>query len=123
VTPLALDDALDLVPGCGGALMINQRSGRAVVKLAARSVIDEEGHVHRRHALRRPIEKTHITAAELDTSHWKNANVPAFCAAWKAELGELPEYETSTLHIVTGLLLPIWKRLPRIDPGLPPPDR
>ncbi|WP_439486534.1 strawberry notch-like NTP hydrolase domain-containing protein [Blastomonas fulva] len=112
VTPLALDDALDLVPGCGGALMINQRSGRAVVKLAARSVIDEEGHVHRRHALRRPIEKTHITAAELDTSHWKNANVPAFCAAWKAELGELPEYETSTLHIVTGLLLPIWKRLP-----------
>ena len=36
----------------------------------------------------------------------------AFSAAWNAELAELPEYETSTMHMVAGLLLPIWKQLP-----------
>ena len=29
-----------------------------------------------------------------------------------AELAEVPEFTDSTIHIVAGLLLPIWKRLP-----------
>src|SRR5690606_9696342 len=37
----------------------------------------------------------------------------AFTAAWKAELAEVPEFTDSVLHMVTGLLLPIWKRLPQ----------
>ena len=36
----------------------------------------------------------------------------AFAAAWRGELAEVPEFTDSTIHIVTGLLLPIWKRLP-----------
>ena len=32
--------------------------------------------------------------------------------AWTKELAEVPEFSTSTFHVVTGLLLPIWRRIP-----------
>src|SRR3546814_3491067 len=48
VLPLALDDALALVRERGGELLVNERSQRAAVKLGARSVIDDDGAVHRR---------------------------------------------------------------------------
>jgi hypothetical protein len=35
-----------------------------------------------------------------------------FAAAWAAEIAQIPEFTDSTIHIVAGLLLPIWKRLP-----------
>jgi hypothetical protein len=35
-----------------------------------------------------------------------------FRAAWLAELHDVPEFPESTVHVVAGLLLPIWKRLP-----------
>jgi hypothetical protein len=45
-------------------------------------------------------------------SHWAEADRDRFAAAWEAELAEVPELTDSTIHIVAGLLLPIWKRLP-----------
>lgn len=113
IAPLLLADALDLVEARGGELLVNARSGRAAVKLRARSLVDDDGSVHRRFALQRPLEKMRVLAGDFEHSHWKPATVQAFEAAWNVELGELPEFETSTLHIVAGLLLPIWKRLPK----------
>jgi hypothetical protein len=48
----------------------------------------------------------------MDESHWEEADRAAFGAAWDDELAEVPEFSDSTIHIVAGLLLPIWKRLP-----------
>jgi hypothetical protein len=45
-------------------------------------------------------------------TQWERADPAVFAAAWKAELAAIPEFETSIMHIVAGLLLPIWKRLP-----------
>ena len=33
--------------------------------------------------------------------------------SWDAELAEVPEFTDGTIHVVAGLLLPIWKRLPQ----------
>jgi len=48
----------------------------------------------------------------MDESHWQGAEREAFAAAWAREVAEVPEFADSTIHIVAGLLLPIWKRLP-----------
>lgn len=40
------------------------------------------------------------------------ANRERFAEAWHVELGEVPDFTDSTIHVVAGLLLPIWKRLP-----------
>ena len=45
-------------------------------------------------------------------SHWIEADRERFAAAWQAEIAKVPEFTESTIHIVAGLLLPIWKRLP-----------
>ncbi|MGY4447504.1 hypothetical protein ACVWZR_002164 [Bradyrhizobium sp. i1.3.1] len=45
-------------------------------------------------------------------SHWVEADGDRFAAAWLAELAEISEFTESTIHVVAGLLLPIWTRLP-----------
>ena len=48
----------------------------------------------------------------MPQTHWQEADRDAFARAWEAEVAEVPEFTDSKIHIVTGLLLPIWKRLP-----------
>jgi predicted RNA methylase len=113
IAPILRADAVEFAASWGGQLVVNARSGRAAVQLRARSLIDDDGAVHRRIALQRPLEKMHMLAEDFEHSHWHSVDADAFGAAWDAELSELPEHEMSTLHIVAGLLLPIWKRLPK----------
>ncbi|KTD99584.1 methylase [Sphingopyxis sp. H038] len=113
VLPLDLDDALALVRERGGELLVNQRSQRAAVKLGARSVIDDDGAIHRRVRLHRPLDASHMLLADFVMSHWQPADRDQFADVWKAELADIPDYETSTLHMASGLLLPIWRLLPK----------
>src|SRR3546814_5593960 len=73
---------------------------------------DDDGAVHVRVRLVWPLSDSVAPAEALEASHWEPADRAMFSAAWEAELAGLPEFETSTLHMVCGLLLPIWKRLP-----------
>ena len=50
--------------------------------------------------------------AMMPQTHWREAGRETFTRAWTAELAEVPEFTDSEIHIVAGLLLPIWKRLP-----------
>lgn len=112
LTPVSLERALELAGEEHADLMINARSGRAAVKLRARSIVDDDGAILARVRLVRPMEASFLFADLFATSHWEKADRASFCAAWTGELAELPEFEISTLHMVTGLLLPIWRRLP-----------
>jgi hypothetical protein len=58
------------------------------------------------------MERHHASLKAMAESHWREADRATFAAAWNAELASVPEFSDSTVHIVAGLLLPIWKRLP-----------
>src|SRR3546814_6961836 len=79
----------------------NQRSQRAAVKLGARSVIDDDGAIHRRVRLHRPLDASHMLLADFVMSHWQPADRDQFADVWKAELADIPDYETSTLHMAS----------------------
>lgn len=110
--PLALAEALDLARDPRAVLLVNAQSGRAAVQVPAPSVTLDDGEVERRVRLVRPMERTALSVAALEQSHWQRSDQAAFAQAWEKELAEVPTFTESELHVVTGLLLPIWKRLP-----------
>ena len=110
--PVTLDEALDLGRERRGVLLVNERSGRAAVQAPTTSLILDDGEVERRVRLVRPMESTKVPLRVMEETHWVEADQATFAAAWTAELAEVPEFVDSTIHIVAGLLLPIWKRLP-----------
>jgi hypothetical protein len=112
-TPLSLADALDWLDDPKARLLVNSRSGRAAVQVTATSLMLDDGTIEPRLRLIRPTEASTVPAKLMDDTHWLEADRAAFATAWTAELAEVPEFSESTLHIVAGLLLPIWKQLPQ----------
>jgi len=82
------------------------------VQIPTTSIMLDDGEIERRVRLIRPMEAHNLPIRMMDETHWIDADRAGFIAAWNAELTEVPEYADSTIHIVSGLLLPIWKRLP-----------
>jgi hypothetical protein len=111
--PVTLDAALAELDDPRARLLINERSGRAAVQIPTTSVMLDDGEIERRVRLIRPMEAMNIPVRAMGETHWIEADRAAFTTAWKAELAEVPEFTDSILHMVTGLLLPIWKRLPQ----------
>jgi len=109
--PVGLDDALTRLSN-HAVLLINERSGRAAVQVPAPSFMLDDGEIERRVRLIRPMEQHQVSLNMMVESHWVEADRERFAAAWLAELAEVPEFTESTIHVVAGLLLPIWKRLP-----------
>lgn len=110
---LALEDALKLAEAPRAQLIVNARSGHAAVRTPAASVTLDDGEVEPRVRLVRPTERRNLAEAALLGSHWEAVDGEAFARAWNGEIAGLPEYVESRFHIVTGLLLPIWRRLPQ----------
>ena len=111
--PRLLDEALAELDDPRAVLMVNTRSGRAAVQVPTTSLMLDDGEIERRVRLIRPIESQNIAIRLMGGTQWVETDRPAFVAAWNAEVAEVPEFTDSTLHVVSGLLLPVWKRLPQ----------
>ncbi|WP_266064161.1 bifunctional class I SAM-dependent methyltransferase/DEAD/DEAH box helicase [Brucella intermedia] len=110
--PVTLDEALGHLDDPRAKLLINERSGRAAIQVPTTSVMLDDGEIERRVRLIRPMDAHNIPVKMMAETHWVETDHETFASAWNAEITELPEFTDSTLHIVAGLLLPIWKRLP-----------
>jgi hypothetical protein len=110
--PVTLEEALDRLSDPRAILLVNTQSGRAAVQVPARSVMLDDGQVERRVRLIRPMEHPVMALAAMPQTHWREADRETFARAWSAEVADVPEFADSVIHIVAGLLLPIWKQLP-----------
>ena len=97
------------------ALMVNGRSSRAAVRVPAPSRMLDDGSVQGRVRLLRPASRDTMAHAALEASHWRKADEDEWRTLWDAEVQSLPSHKESRLWLVTGLLLPVWDRLPRED--------
>ena len=125
LVPLTADAALEIgerdpgpdsLPrtGCGGKprLAVNARSKRAAVVLPASSRMIDDGGVQERVRLIRPATGETMARAELDASNWRRADEAGWRRVWDAEIAGLPSHRELRFWLATGLLLPVWDRLP-----------
>jgi hypothetical protein len=110
--PVTLDEALEHRSDPRAVFLINTQSGRAAVQVPARSVMLDDGEVERRVRLVRPMEHPVIALDGMPRTHWRETDRETFARAWTTELADVPAFTDREIHIVAGLLLPIWKRLP-----------
>ena len=110
--PVTLEEAFERLTDSCAVPLFNERSGRAAVQMPAPSFMLDDGEIERRVRLIRPMEHNSLPLKLMAESHWARADRERFAAAWRAELHDVPEFSESTIHVVAGLLLPIWKRLP-----------
>ena len=108
----AMEEALRLAQGTGARLVVNAQSGRAAVQAPAASLMHDDGRVVARVRLIRPMMRETVTRDEFDRSHWREVTREHFAPLWEAECAKVPEFTESEFSIITGLLLPIWDRLP-----------
>ncbi|BCG83539.1 strawberry notch family protein [Mesorhizobium sp. 113-3-3] len=112
--PMSLSDALAMTK-CDrrATLMVNAKSGRAAVMMPTRSVMLDDGTIEPRVALIRPMDELRYEVRQLEDTNWDEADEVLFAASWQAEVAKVPQFSDSQLHIITGLLLPIWRLLPQ----------
>lgn len=110
--PVTLGHALSLRNDRAARLVRNTQSGRVAVRIPAPALITDEGDIQQRVRLIRPMETQALSLDIFMASHWEDIDVNAFTPLWEGELAQLDEFVEAILHMVTGLLLPVWKRLP-----------
>jgi hypothetical protein len=97
----------------GAEPMRNAKSGLVALRVRQRSSLLDDGTSVRRFALIRPARIDHIDEAALLESNWSKIGDAAFAAAWNDESRETAtRLEEDTLFIATGLLLPVWRKIP-----------
>ena len=91
----------------------NTRSGRVALLTPARSILTDDGTRVTRFELLRPLKRSHITEDQLAESSWEPISLDAFHEAWATEVEEArTDHKRERLYLATGLLLPVWDKLP-----------
>jgi hypothetical protein len=112
--PMRLDRLNQLRAGRRDALpMLNGRSGKAALRVRARSLMSEDGLPVPRYELIRPLKHEYVPCDLIGETSWTAASEDAFARAWEVEVREAETtLRRETLHLATGLLLPVWDKLP-----------
>lgn len=94
--------------------LVRMRDGsvRAVYRIADET--DAFGRVVKKYLLQSPNKSVQSRYNETNLIQ-KTTDIPKeeWNAAWDEEVKKVPEFNESTLHVITGTLLPVWNKLPQ----------
>ena len=113
-TALEIDAAENNSPGTGAVLLRNTRSGNVALCTGAPSQTLEDGTIQKRRRIIQPASRRTEPLDSLKTG-WKPIEVDEWRRAWAEQCAALPEFRESHFWLVTGVLLPIWQKLPGTD--------
>ena len=95
--------------------MVNLQSKRAALVVMQPGRLLEDGTFERRVRMIRPLTHSTTSEPELLKSTWQETDAHAWQVTWDQEARGAPPTRESKFWMMTGLLLPVWHRLPRTD--------
>jgi hypothetical protein len=104
--------------GEAAELLVNARSGGVAFSTPYASHYGDDGAITPQLRLIRPRGREVMTRAAFAESAWEPCAPERFAALWDAAVAALPELETEELALVSGLILPVWRRLPKDEPRI-----
>jgi hypothetical protein len=112
--PVSLERILDIAAVSDDpAFLYNTKSQRVALRVRARSIMLDDGASFRRFELIRPTRHEYVRADDLLETAWTEIDRSDFRAKWHVEADlAASALERQTIHLATGLLLPIWSALP-----------
>lgn len=116
IKPRLLEAAFKAASDLGGTLLRNGRSGRVAVSVPTATWTLDDGTIQARVRLLRPFETEALPLNALTETAWDPVDKETFATCWAQEIAAHPKTAVSNFHVVAGLLLPIWKRLPHGNP-------
>lgn len=106
------DDALDRMAGLPFRLVVNERSGRAALAELGLTTTTDDDRLVSAVRLLRPDDHQVLAETAFEESSWAEAEESQWRAIWDQEVERTDPWRTRELTLATGLLLPIWGRLP-----------
>lgn len=104
--------ALDAAEGSAIRLVLNARSGRAALAELGLTMTTDDDRLVPAVRLLRPDQHQVTPEKTFEESAWEGADEIAWRAVWDAEVAAADPWRTRRLTLATGLLLPIWGKLP-----------
>ncbi len=109
---LTSDDAVAQVDDLAHQFVFNEKSGRAAVAELGLTTTTDEDRLVAAVRLVRPDGRQTMPEKAFEESAWKPTTVVDWRRVWDEEVARTDPWRTRQLTLATGLLLPIWGRLP-----------
>ncbi len=98
-------------------LLWNKRSNHVALCIRAPAKTLDDGSVEERRRLIQPGSRRTVPERELRTEFtgWKPVDEAEWAEGWKRQCAAMPRFRESRFWLVTGVLLPVWHKLPGAD--------
>lgn len=112
-----LETAIDYCKNYGWTAVVNKRSGRSALAKKGTMTTGSDDLLVECVRMMRPVGKRDIMPlATYEESSWTETDLNTWSRLWRDEFDNIPEFSSSTVHLASGLLLPIWKHMPKNSP-------
>jgi hypothetical protein len=109
---VSADQALQNWVSDATEFVVNAKSQRAGLVVGGLTTTDDEDRLTPAVRLIRTERQTLLPLKVFGESAWEAVSEPVWRAAWDLELANADPWRTREIALVTGLLLPIWSKLP-----------
>jgi protein-L-isoaspartate O-methyltransferase len=109
---MSADAAIEWAPMSSSGFFINERTGEAAIAQRGVTITDTDDRLIKGVRLFRPLKREVMPADQFKECAWAKADEGDWRRAWTAEVLRTEPWITRRIGLVTGLLLPIWKKIP-----------
>ena len=106
------DEAMHGLDASSLIFAVNGKSGRAGLVVKGLTTTNDDDRLVKAVRIIRPEERKMVALKTYEESAWEAVDEAAWRAVWEAEIAAADPWRTRQLVLVTGLLLPIWTKLP-----------